>query len=129
MRISDWSSTCALPISSIVSPSTSATPPPKRRTICASSVASSSTGQRPCASHSASNLNACGVWIRYRPSRATISPRVVRSEEHTSELQSLMQISYAVFCLKKKKDVDDTEMKQTHTHTHWEEQRHGEGQL
>src|SRR3546814_7652916 len=29
---------------------------------------------------------------------------VRRSEEHTSELQSLMRISYAVFCLKKKKD-------------------------
>src|SRR3546814_8389339 len=29
--------------------------------------------------------------------------RRVRSEEHTSELQSLMRISYAVFCLKKKK--------------------------
>src|SRR3546814_3930364 len=31
------------------------------------------------------------------------SGRVRRSEEHTSELQSLMRISYAVFCLKKKK--------------------------
>src|SRR3546814_6538933 len=29
--------------------------------------------------------------------------QLVRSEEHTSELQSLMRISYAVFCLKKKK--------------------------
>src|SRR3546814_1904536 len=29
----------------------------------------------------------------------------VRSEEHTSELQSLMRISYAVFCLKKKKHI------------------------
>src|SRR3546814_1149094 len=29
-----------------------------------------------------------------------------RSEEHTSELQSLMRISYAVFCLKKKKNYD-----------------------
>src|SRR3546814_5305246 len=29
----------------------------------------------------------------------------VRSEEHTSELQSLMRISYAVFCLKKKKKL------------------------
>src|SRR3546814_7601793 len=29
----------------------------------------------------------------------------IRSEEHTSELQSLMRISYAVFCLKKKKKV------------------------
>src|SRR3546814_7925301 len=31
-----------------------------------------------------------------------VSNLVVRSEEHTSELQSLMRISYAVFCLKKK---------------------------
>src|SRR3546814_9052018 len=30
--------------------------------------------------------------------------QIARSEEHTSELQSLMRISYAVFCLKKKKD-------------------------
>src|SRR3546814_3607245 len=35
-----------------------------------------------------------------------------RSEEHTSELQSLMRISYAVFCLKKKKKKQH---KQTHT--------------
>src|SRR3546814_1403951 len=34
---------------------------------------------------------------------AVLSPDVHRSEEHTSELQSLMRISYAVFCLKKKK--------------------------
>src|SRR3546814_2307326 len=30
----------------------------------------------------------------------------IRSEEHTSEVQSLMRISYAVFCLKKKKNID-----------------------
>src|SRR3546814_1567562 len=30
---------------------------------------------------------------------------ILRSEEHTSELQSLMRISYAVFCLKKKNDI------------------------
>src|SRR3546814_1276917 len=35
-----------------------------------------------------------------------------RSEEHTSELQSLMRISYAVFCLKKKKD--SKRMKENH---------------
>src|SRR3546814_4942727 len=34
---------------------------------------------------------------------AARAQRVFRSEEHTSELQSLMRISYAVFCLKKKK--------------------------
>src|SRR3546814_9301144 len=33
---------------------------------------------------------------------------MARSEEHTSELQSLMRISYAVFCLKKKKIHKDT---------------------
>src|SRR3546814_3650409 len=42
-----------------------------------------------------------------RPNRAVKSaepaPVEIRSEEHTSELQSLMRISYAVFCLKKKK--------------------------
>src|SRR3546814_4559944 len=35
--------------------------------------------------------------------RVFLYPGVRRSEEHTSELQSLMRISYAVFCLKKKK--------------------------
>src|SRR3546814_4961326 len=40
-----------------------------------------------------------GAGVRAR--RAFIAQR--RSEEHTSELQSLMRISYAVFCLKKKK--------------------------
>src|SRR3546814_2360427 len=42
----------------------------------------------------------------------TLNPRlfleqIARSEEHTSELQSLMRISYAVFCLKKKKNTQD----------------------
>src|SRR3546814_13531434 len=52
-----------------------------------------------------------GAWGFPLPSfccwwRACISvglSRIQRSEEHTSELQSLMRISYAVFCLKKKK--------------------------
>src|SRR3546814_2175634 len=39
-----------------------------------------------------------GVQVRGKRMRA------MRSEEHTSELQSLMRISYAVFCLKKKKN-------------------------
>src|SRR3546814_5567676 len=44
-----------------------------------------------------------------RPAPAPTSP--ARSEEHTSELQSLMRISYAVFCLKKKKlsNINPTE--------------------
>src|SRR3546814_5346447 len=42
--------------------------------------------------------------IGYIPQGRDVFPRMtIRSEEHTSELQSLMRISYAVFCLKKKK--------------------------
>src|SRR3546814_3238888 len=47
---------------------------------------------------------------RFRPLRLDIVPDQ-RSEEHTSELQSLMRISYAVFCLKKK-----TKYRQTPAH-------------
>src|SRR3546814_9951008 len=47
------------------------------------------------------------------PSRLSLV-EVFRSEEHTSELQSLMRISYAVFCLKKK----TTDHKVHHTNTH-----------
>src|SRR3546814_11580897 len=48
---------------------------------------------------------AMGAWvIDFMSGWAGEHGRVVhRSEEHTSELQSLMRISYAVFCLKKKK--------------------------
>src|SRR3546814_1864006 len=42
--------------------------------------------------------------------------KTVRSEEHTSELQSLMRISYAVFCLKKKKTIPYTQ-RQEHNKT------------
>src|SRR3546814_6036028 len=42
----------------------------------------------------------CGLTIVVAAGRVNSSVR--RSEEHTSELQSLMRISYAVFCLKKK---------------------------
>src|SRR3546814_3166436 len=45
--------------------------------------------------------------------------RVQRSEEHTSELQSLMRISYAVFCLKKKKNRS-TSKSEEHTYEHQE---------
>src|SRR3546814_1392895 len=44
---------------------------------------------------------ACAAFLVRRPRH-----RIPRSEEHTSELQSLMRISYAVFCLKKKKQTN-----------------------
>src|SRR3546814_4488762 len=54
------------------------------------------------------NLAESGVDVRVglkegSSSRAKAETAGLRSEEHTSELQSLMRISYAVFCLKKKK--------------------------
>src|SRR3546814_1901499 len=58
-----------------------------------------------------------GCWRHCGPRAGRRQPRAGRrggrSEEHTSELQSLMRISYAVFCLKKKKR---REPKQITTH-------------
>src|SRR3546814_4781179 len=42
-----------------------------------------------------------------------VDPECGRSEEHTSELQSLMRISYAVFCLKKKKHTKNSYIRST----------------
>src|SRR3546814_9467586 len=57
-------------------------------------------------------------------SRANITasaPRRGRSEEHTSELQSLMRISYAVFCLKKKKITPEIEEYKDNTDANYQE--------
>src|SRR3546814_10576939 len=43
------------------------------------------------------------LWQSSSAGTAKLTATASRSEEHTSELQSLMRISYAVFCLKKKK--------------------------
>src|SRR3546814_9761182 len=65
---------------------------------------------------SAELCSALPAW----PCALTLSPLIRalleelrRSEEHTSELQSLMRISYAVFCLKKKKDNEYQYSKRT----------------
>src|SRR3546814_7959127 len=54
----------------------------------------------------------CIEGFHQRATHIRILPRVDRSEEHTSELQSLMRNSYAVFCLKQKK-------KKTNKHNHY----------
>src|SRR3546814_1292352 len=43
--------------------------------------------------------------VAHQREEARLGAALRRSEEHTSELQSLMRISYAVFCLKKKKKI------------------------
>src|SRR3546814_8777491 len=57
------------------------------------------------------------VMIAYAARSRGEAPGWARSEEHTSELQSLMRISYAVFCLKKKK------RKTTLSHFHYNPER------
>src|SRR3546814_5525292 len=55
-----------------------------------------------------------GQRLAQRRSRGRRGERQGRSEEHTSELQSLMRISYAVFCLKKKTTVKNAPPDYTH---------------
>src|SRR3546814_5758901 len=77
-----------------------------------------------------SMCDASGGW-RPRPRRPRTSrhrsfavPRARRSEEHTSELQSLMRISYAVFCLKKKKKKTHKQYNNKYTQTAQQKDKH-----
>src|SRR3546814_4619728 len=95
------------PPASTTRESSSATSAPKRRSPAnaprANFSGSASTNRRP-ASWSASHSASASTHSR-------------RSEEHTSELQSLMRISYAVFCLKKKTTKYNThQMSSAHEH-------------
>src|SRR3546814_7272768 len=88
MRISDWSSdVCSSDLS---------TPGSRRARHCASSACPIFPWRPP----------GCRKHPIAPPSHRGSSHR--RSEEHTSELQSLMRISYAVFCLKKKNTKNHT---------------------
>src|SRR3546814_4711358 len=99
MRISDWSSDVC---SSDLERSSPASPPtaPRER-LRRPSPASAAMFRSPPARAGGSSPSATASWRQEqrRSSRTAVSDR---SEEHTSELQSLMRISYAVFCLKKK---------------------------
>src|SRR3546814_6353766 len=122
MRISDWSSdVCSSDLSCAAAANGAAASNRGRR--CLSSMgdphvgagAETDTGRngRPAGAQG----SAGDAWAR----RAAMclgggfQPRSfwmgARSEEHTSELQSLMRISYAVFCLKKKNNSTTTERK------------------
>src|SRR3546814_3336774 len=97
-----------------------------------------SNGTQPCARAAASRQMGSPVTGSAMASRAAIQCdfqgefasvtlsvtwpycQKARSEEHTSELQSLMRISYAVFCLKKKKK---TQNRQYEKYYHNDEQR------
>src|SRR3546814_8319352 len=55
------------------------------------------------------NIRGSMDWVQQGTDKGLAAP--IRSEEHTSELQSLMRISYAVFCLKKKIHITEYERK------------------
>src|SRR3546814_7655907 len=91
LRISDWSSdVCSSDLTRAASPcwSTAHRASPICRSTCASLMSISTRSRR----------TSCTA----RPDSACCTRSANRSEEHTSELQSLMRISYAVFCLQKK---------------------------
>src|SRR3546814_3919552 len=102
MRISDWSSdVCSSDLVARASQGAYAQPGQVRLGYAARAEGRSG-GRRRLLRPSLALLGQAGTpasghgqSLRHEPSR--------RSEEHTSELQSLMRISYAVFCLKKKK--------------------------
>src|SRR3546814_3682113 len=88
-----------------------------RSAMRAKPIASAEPSKRPASSNSNTSSTrlalSLSAWNDHTPDRrwngpsssaiSIRSPEEGRSEEHTSELQSLMRISYAVFCLKKKK--------------------------
>src|SRR3546814_2098101 len=112
MRISDWSSdVCSSDLSvNVESPASWASSPEPVSRRRNASVAL----KRPDRPREVLPVTSSGEYITVMP---------LRSEEHTSELQSLMRISYAVFCLKQKKKADVVETGQTEAVGHEERKR------
>src|SRR3546814_4859157 len=93
MRISDWSSdVCSSDLRSSSTDLTSEPSCSRCPRFWACSLSSSSR-----------SIRSAARWKRFTVAHSRSSRR---SEEHTSELQSLMRISYAVFCLKKKNSIN-----------------------
>src|SRR3546814_8676489 len=98
MRISDWSSD-----------------------VCSSDLAERLRAHRLGDHHAFLDLDALQEQVRAdqrtEEGAEAVEGLAERSEEHTSELQSLMRISYAVFCLKKKKTTTKTTHREQNTST------------
>src|SRR3546814_8707493 len=110
MRISDWSSDVCSSDLHVTTPSPPPLPPSQRVSVHRATDAVERAHHFALdASHTRSgaprDLGVAQVIDPVREEHIACEPgkREKRSEEHTSELQSLMRISYAVFCLKKKR--------------------------
>src|SRR3546814_7258085 len=98
MRISDWSSdVCSSDLPSLRGPQRRSNPRPARSAPWIAAPSARNDGEE--GRGSSSPLPPCSP---HSPRLGREGAQAQRSEEHTSELQSLMRISYAVFCLKKK---------------------------
>src|SRR3546814_7988518 len=110
MRISDWSSdVCSSDLHGEQVPHrTRRTIPTRRRDADRHRGRDRLPRRRSCQEQYEMNYSEFQPGLKARAATAALAVTtaftvISRSEEHTSELQSLMRISYAVFCLKKKK--------------------------
>src|SRR3546814_9632504 len=114
MRIRDWSSdVCSSDLNKTIPVDRALCPQGSRHDRATRGAARQIRGdrrdsERPPAPPGARRCDR--VWLRYVAAR----PAANRSEEHTSELQSLMRISYAVFCLNKKNKTNENLRRRKH---------------
>src|SRR3546814_10158777 len=102
MRISDWSSdVCSSDLGAIICLTARETTIVTTIRIYRCRKIRAKFPPRPSRNFTRWSLGKCSTAMRLRAGSGNITARP-RSEEHTSELQSLMRPSYAVFCLKKK---------------------------
>src|SRR3546814_1254314 len=119
MRISDWSSdVCSSDLGGI---GAGDEPGRDRRQVIAEAALVLEAGAKPRGGEEVGVLRQDAAGQEDAALRAIAQRHVAgeaaeeeaeRSEEHTSELQSLMRISYAVFCLKKKKQTNHNQAQQ-----------------
>src|SRR3546814_3955283 len=100
--------TCALPISISLSLARVLVISENTRALSPSTLPSDLAASRRAASSRSVRRLRTSAEVSGSPLKGNRRDAMVRSEEHTSELQSLMRISYAVFCLKKKNTSENS---------------------
>src|SRR3546814_3870770 len=124
MRISDWSSdVCSSDLGTLkIGERVVNDVPPKDRDIAMVFQSYALYPHMTVAGNLAFGLKLRGhdkasIAARVAEAAQTLELDQLRSEEHTSEIQSLMRISYAVFCLQKKRAIHDSHRDDTHIET------------